>query len=66
MDLRTVSNASLARVAVGIALATGRTVYDSLYVAFAADEGCQFVTADERLVNALAGTRALGIHEGDA
>ena len=32
-----------------------RTVYDMLYVALSIREGCQFVTADERLVNALGG-----------
>ena len=39
-----------------IATATDRTVYDSLYVALAAREGAVMVTADERLVNALANT----------
>ena len=32
-----------------------RTVYDMLYVALALREGCDFVTADERLANSLAG-----------
>jgi predicted nucleic acid-binding protein len=35
---------------------TGRTVYDCLYLALAVQLGGQMVTADERLVNALAGT----------
>ncbi len=39
-----------------IATATDRTVYDSLYVALAAREDAVMVTADERLVNALANT----------
>ena len=56
MGLRSVSNVVLARAALAAALATGRTVYDSTYVALAIDEACPFVTADERLVNALAGT----------
>ena len=30
-----------------------RTVYDMLYVALSTQKGCQFVTADERLVNAI-------------
>jgi predicted nucleic acid-binding protein len=30
-----------------------RTSYDALYVVLALDEGCRFVTADERLYNAL-------------
>ena len=56
MGLRTISNAVVARVAIEVALATGRTVYDSLYIALAMHEGCRLVTADERLVNGLGGT----------
>jgi predicted nucleic acid-binding protein len=37
-----------------LAISHSRTVYDSLYLALAAREGCRFVTADERLVNAVA------------
>ena len=40
-----------------IALATGRTVYDSLYLALALALDCPLVTADERFANALRGTR---------
>jgi len=32
------------------------TVYDMLYVALSIQRQCQFVTADERLVNAIAHT----------
>ena len=39
-----------------IACRTNRTVYDCLYLALAVQLGGQMVTADERLVNALAGT----------
>jgi predicted nucleic acid-binding protein len=39
-----------------LAVAHRRTVYDSLYLALALREGCPFVTADQKLVNALAGT----------
>jgi predicted nucleic acid-binding protein len=39
--------------ALALALEHGRTVYDCLYVALALREGCQFVTADERLYDAL-------------
>jgi predicted nucleic acid-binding protein len=39
-----------------IACRAGRTVYDSLYVALAVQLGGVMVTADEKLVNALAGT----------
>ncbi len=56
MGLRTISNQVVARRAVQVALATGRTVYDSIYIALAMHEGCRFVTADERLVKGLGGT----------
>jgi predicted nucleic acid-binding protein len=36
-----------------LAVTHGRSVYDSLYLALSIREGCQFVTADERLVNAV-------------
>jgi predicted nucleic acid-binding protein len=41
--------------ALEIALATGRSVYDGVYLALAVALKCPLVTADERLVNALAG-----------
>ena len=40
--------------ALEIALGTGRSVYDSIYVALAVALDCQLATADERLANALA------------
>lgn len=46
----------LIRAAVEIASTYHRSVYDSLYVALAVYEDTVMVTADERLVNALAGT----------
>jgi predicted nucleic acid-binding protein len=36
-----------------IALATGRTVYDSIYVALATALDCKLVTADKKLFNSL-------------
>lgn len=39
-----------------LALALGRCFYDCLYLAIAEAEGGIFVTADERLVDSLAGT----------
>jgi predicted nucleic acid-binding protein len=47
---------NLIESALELALATKRTVYDCLYVALAIAHDCEFVTADERLVNALAAT----------
>ena len=43
--------------ALEIALETGRTVYDSCYLALAMLSECQLVTADQRLVNSLQGSR---------
>ena len=40
--------------ALNLAIDYGRTLYDSLFVALAIREGCQLITADERLVNAVA------------
>ena len=42
-----------------IAMACDRTVYDSIFVALASRLGCRLVTADKRLVNALA-SREIG------
>ena len=44
---------SLLEGAVEIAIATARTVHDSLYVALAVALDCSFVTADARLLSAL-------------
>jgi predicted nucleic acid-binding protein len=52
--LPTVGASALVDEALAIALATGRTVYDAIYVALAVQADASFVTADERLVNALA------------
>jgi predicted nucleic acid-binding protein len=52
--LVTVPAGGLIEDALAIALASGRTVYDSLYVALAVQSGADLVTADERLANAVA------------
>jgi predicted nucleic acid-binding protein len=44
-----------------IARALDRTVYDSLYLALAADQGCEMVTADRRLYEVVS-TSALRPH----
>ena len=53
--LETVRSLELIETALAVALATMRTVYDSLYITLALRRGLEFVTADERLVNALGG-----------
>lgn len=45
--------AELLEDAYKIAVTHHRTVYDSLYLALSVRENCQFVTADEKLVNAV-------------
>jgi predicted nucleic acid-binding protein len=47
----------LLRPAVDIAITFQRTVYDALYLALAVAEQGRLITADERLVHALQGTR---------
>jgi predicted nucleic acid-binding protein len=52
--LPTVSSSTLIEAAFAIASAFDRTVYDSLYIALAVDCKGQFITADEKLANAVA------------
>jgi predicted nucleic acid-binding protein len=47
------STADLLDDAYRIAVAHKRTVYDSLYLALSVRAGCRFVTADEKLANAV-------------
>lgn len=47
---------SLLPSAFEIAIATGRTVYDSLYLALAVEQNSVMITADRRLANALKNT----------
>jgi predicted nucleic acid-binding protein len=48
----TASN-TLGPAALSLAISERRTVYDMLYVALAQQNGCSFVTADEKLFNAV-------------
>jgi predicted nucleic acid-binding protein len=50
----TAASLPLLKDAFAIAAATGRTVYDAMYVALAIVSNAPLVTADERLANALA------------
>lgn len=52
--LTTVPSEDLFVEALQIAMVRNRTVYDSLYVALAVRTSTDFITADERLANALA------------
>lgn len=49
-------SASLLDYAYQLAVTHQRTVYDALYIALSLRHQCQFVTADEKLVNAVSGT----------
>jgi predicted nucleic acid-binding protein len=55
VPLETYQHAALIPRAMEIALETGRSVYDSLYVALAEDQECVLVTADRRLYNSTRG-----------
>jgi predicted nucleic acid-binding protein len=50
------SSMDLVDEAFKIATSTQRTIYDSLYVALAAQFGCQIITDDRKLFNSLKGT----------
>ena len=55
VSLATAPSVDLLADAHRLAVLYGRTVYDALYLALSVRRGCPFVTADERLVNAVAG-----------
>ncbi len=54
LPLEITPSEQLVRVALELALRTGRTVYDCLYVALAAQKKTIMISDDRRLVNALA------------
>lgn len=53
---------ALARDAYSLAVSTGRSAYDALYLALAMRLDTQMITADERLANALGANRPLSAH----
>lgn len=55
MPLVIVPSSTLMNVALDLALATTRTVYDCTYIALAIDRGCRMLTGDEKLAIALRG-----------
>ena len=54
LSIPTISTSAFVLEALRLAAHYGRTVYDSVYVVLAVQHGLEFVTADERLANALA------------
>jgi predicted nucleic acid-binding protein len=56
MDFALTSNFTLLEDAYRLAVKHQQTVYDSLYLALSLRESCQFVTADERFINAISTT----------
>jgi predicted nucleic acid-binding protein len=57
MPIKTTESSELVGPALEIALETGRTVYDAMYLALAVERNACLLTADETLVNGLANTR---------
>jgi len=53
LEILLIPSDELLEKAFQFAMAHERTVYDSLYIALCEREHCAFVTADERLVNAV-------------
>ena len=56
MPLHVAPTQGVLALALELAIATDRTVYDCVYLAMAIDRKCRLITADERFVNALAPT----------
>jgi predicted nucleic acid-binding protein len=68
-EISTAATVNLLRDAFAIAASFDRTVYDAVYVALAVASDAPLLTADERLVNALAArfpVRWLGAYNGPA
>lgn len=53
LNIELVPTITLLEEALRIAMTYERTVYDALYIALSARERCVYITADERLVNAV-------------
>jgi predicted nucleic acid-binding protein len=56
LKFEVISSATLLDEAYRLAVAHQRTVYDALYIALSVREQCLFVTADEKLYNAISET----------
>jgi predicted nucleic acid-binding protein len=55
LKIPTVESGPLLQATLGIATRHARSVYDCLYVALAYSQQAEFITADEKLVNAVSG-----------
>jgi len=56
LPIQMIPTGTLLEAALQLAMRTDRTVYDCLFLALAIRSGCQMVTNDRRMVNALKGT----------
>jgi predicted nucleic acid-binding protein len=56
LNLQITPSAALLAEAYPLAVSHRRTIYDALYIALSLRERCPFVTADEKLVNAVKGS----------
>ena len=54
LEIRSIPSSSLLQHALDIAITHDRSFYDSLYIALAIESSTEFITADDRLANALA------------
>jgi len=52
-DIPLCSSLDIATAALNLAMREHRKIYDMMYIALAQQNGCEFITADEKLLNAL-------------
>jgi predicted nucleic acid-binding protein len=62
IDVETVPCRDIAAAACSLALATGRSVYDSMYLALAISRKTRLITADQRFANAVRSDALLAPH----
>jgi len=55
LDVPLHSSSAIAEDALSIATSEQHPLYDTLYISLALKKGCEFITADEKLVNKLGG-----------
>jgi predicted nucleic acid-binding protein len=53
LDVPLHSSTTIAEDALGIGISEQHPLYDTLYISLALKQGCEFITADDRLVNKL-------------